>query len=366
MKILSREDLTDILTGCAILGTGGGGELDDGLGYIDAALEQGKTFRLISVDDVPAGEKVCTPYMLGAISALSEDEEKQYARLPQSGQPAVMTAFRRLEAYSGDRFYGTICCELGGSNTAISFYAAAMSGGYIIDADPAGRAVPEITHSTYYFNGLPAAPIVAANEFGECFICENIVDDMRAEDVIRSLAMVSRNDIAAIDHALAIEDVADAVIKGSISKALELGRVFRESKQQGADLADKIARHGQGIVGFRGVVSAADFRTESGFTLGDIYIEGDGEYAGSHYRIAVKNENMLAWRDDEIQVTIPDLICLLDMDKGEPLTNPNPVRGMNVAVVILPAPEAFLTEKGLAVFGPAYMGLDIKYQAAVS
>ena len=67
--------------GCAILGTGGGDELNEGLHYIDAALEQGKEFRLISVDDVPAGEKVCTPYMLGAISALSESEEKQYARV---------------------------------------------------------------------------------------------------------------------------------------------------------------------------------------------------------------------------------------------------------------------------------------------
>lgn len=46
MKILSRQDLTDILYGCAILGTGGGGELDEGLQYIDSALAQGKAFRL--------------------------------------------------------------------------------------------------------------------------------------------------------------------------------------------------------------------------------------------------------------------------------------------------------------------------------
>ena len=99
MKMLSRQDLTDILYGCAILGTGGGGELDEGLQYIDSALAQGKEFRLVSVDDVPAGSKVCTPYLLGAISALPEHEEKQYARLPRTSEPAIMTAFKRLQDY---------------------------------------------------------------------------------------------------------------------------------------------------------------------------------------------------------------------------------------------------------------------------
>ncbi|MFT6125168.1 MAG: DUF917 family protein, partial [Shewanella sp.] len=168
MKRLNRTELADILHGCVILGTGGGGEIDEGFKYIDSALAAGKTFKLVSVDDVPAGKKICTPYMLGALSPMSAEEEAVYARLPKSNQSSMMTAFKRLEQYTGDTFYGTICCELGGSNTAISFYVAAMADGYIIDADVAGRAVPEITHSTYYFNNIPAAPIVTANEFGEC------------------------------------------------------------------------------------------------------------------------------------------------------------------------------------------------------
>ena len=365
MRILSRQDLTDILYGCAVLGTGGGGELDEGFEYIDAALEQKKEFRLISIDDVPAGKKLCTPYMLGAISELPEEEEKQYKRLSRSDEPSIMTAYNRLLKYSNTSYYGTICCELGGSNTAISFYVAAMSDGYIIDADPAGRAVPEITHSTFYLNKLPAAPIVTANEFGECFICENVIDDMRAEDVVRALAMVSRNDIAAIDHALDVEVLAHAVIKGTITKALEVGKALRLANELGRDIAVEIANHCKGFVAFRGVVSMAEFKTEAGFTVGEIIIDGSEDFVHSKYRITVKNENMAAWLDDEVQVTIPDLICLLDMDEGGPVTNPNPQIGMNVAVVILPAPKEFTTEKGLSVFGPSYIGLDMDYQPAV-
>jgi hypothetical protein len=41
-------------------------------------------------------------------------------------------------------------------------------------------------------------------------------------------------------------------------------------------------------------------------------------------------------------------------------------KGQNVAVIILPAPEAFTTEKGLQSFGPGYVGLDQPYEPAVA
>ncbi|SHH31048.1 DUF917 domain-containing protein [Ferrimonas marina] len=358
MKHLDKQDLIDILHGCAVLGTGGGGELDEGFEYLDRAFAANKPFRLVSLDEAPDEALICTPYMLGAISPMPPEQEAQYRRLPQSGEPPIDTAYRRLSQYLGQPFYGTVCCELGGSNTAISFYVAAMNDGMIIDADPAGRAVPEITHSTYYLNDLPAAPIVAANEFGECFVLEQVVDDQRAETLVRALSMVSRNDIAAIDHALPVSQLRSALIPGTISKALALGKALRLAKEEGSDVAVAIAEHGQGRVVFRGQVSEFDWRTEGGFTLGEVSIDGSGEFQSHDYRIDIKNENLAGWLDGQLHATIPELLCLIDLDKGEPVLNPNHRVGMNVAVVILPAPAAFVTERGLAAFGPSYLGLD--------
>ena len=365
MKKLSRQDLEDILHGAAILGTGGGGELTDGLEMIDDALAKGKEFNLVTLDEAPQDALVCTPYMLGAISALPADQEQFYERLPRSDEPSILTAYRRFEDYLGRKFYGTIPCELGGSNTATAFYAAAMSGAYLIDADPAGRAVPEITHSTYYIEGLPAAPIVMANAFGETIICENIMDDARAEHIVRALSMVSRNDIAAIDHALEVHVIRDAVIPGTISMALAMGKTAREARQKEQDVASVIAETGAGFVAFCGVVGASDWKTEDGFTIGNVSIEGNGTFEGDDYRIWLKNENMIGWLNDAVHATIPDMICLIDTDTGEPVTNPNYHEGQNVAVVILPAPAPFTTAKGLAAFGPAYAGLDQQYSPSV-
>ncbi|WP_068546966.1 DUF917 domain-containing protein [Thalassotalea crassostreae] len=365
MRNLCREELIDILHGCAILGTGGGGELTEGVAYIDEALSLGKSFKLISVDEVPKGEKVCTPYILGAISPLTEDEELSYKDLPRTGSHSILAAYQRLVEYTGESVYGTICCELGGSNTAVSFYLAAMFDGYIIDADPAGRAVPEITHSTYYLNNLPAAPIFTANEFGECFICENIVDDLRAETVVRALAKISRNDIAAIDHALPIEQIRDAVIHGTISKALQLGQAMRTAKENNENIASIIAQQGNGFIAFEGKVTDFDFRTIDGFTLGDVTLMGTGIFSENELHINVKNENMVAKLNGEVYATIPDLICCIDLSNGMPITNPNYQKGMEVAVIILPAPKEFTTEKGLSIFGPSYAGIDAEYKPAI-
>ncbi len=356
----------DLLAGATILGTGGGGDLSEGIGLIDDALAQGKVFDLVALADVPETALICTPYMLGAISDLPAEEEAVYARLPRIDQQPILVAYSRFQTLIGQPFYGTVPCELGGSNTAVAFYAAAMSGHKIIDADPAGRAVPEITHSTYFIAGLPAAPVVLANEFGEVMVLENLHDDMRAESLVRALSIASRNDIAAIDHALPASTLKDALIPGTLSRAMHLGRVHREARAAGRDAILTVAEAADGAVVFEGVVTDCAWRTEGGFTLGSIDIAGCAQHNGSRYRIAVKNENLVAWRDGRVHATIPDLICLFDTETGQPVQNPHYRKGQSVSVVILPAPEAFLTPRGLEVFGPAYAGVDAHFVSPLS
>ncbi|MEM6941264.1 MAG: DUF917 domain-containing protein [Pseudomonadota bacterium] len=364
-RTLSRVDLMDMLHGAAILGTGGGGEIEEGIQLIDAALAAGKTFQLADLGDAPPDALICTPYMLGAISEIPAEEDALYEGLPQSDTHPILLAYDAFEAMLGQRFWGTVPCELGGSNTAIAFYAAAMRGAVMCDADPAGRAVPEITHSTYFLNDLPAAPIVMANQFGEHFVAQHIKDDQRAETLVRALSVVSRHDIAAIDHALPAAQIMGAILPGTISRAIKLGALWRAGLHDPLSLPSKIARAAGGFVAFEGEVSDASWRTEAGFTLGAFSLAGIGDYEGHRYRVTLKNENVAAWFDGALQATVPDLICALDLQTGAPLTNPNAQAGQRVAIVILPADPAFTTDSALRVFGPAYAGVDQAYRPAV-
>ena len=82
MRKLNRTDIENILLGCTILGTGGGGPLENGMALIDEALAAGKEFVLASFDEVSPDTYIGTPYGCGAISPLTEEDIKKYERLP--------------------------------------------------------------------------------------------------------------------------------------------------------------------------------------------------------------------------------------------------------------------------------------------
>lgn len=361
MKKLSRQDLYDILYGCTILGTGGGGGLQEGIDLIDKALDKGKEFKLVSFDEVDGEALIGTPYMCGAISPETEEERKKYADLPIIEDHSALKAVEAMEDYFKEKLYGVVSTELGGGNTAIAFYAGAMLDKYIIDADPAGRSVPELQHSTYFINDLPIYPISVANEFGDVAVFKEVVNDFRAEALVRALAVVSKNQVSVVDHPARAKDLKNAMINGAISYAMEIGKAYRTAKDNNEDVAEKIVEAGNGVVRFKGRVEDFDYKTEDGFTIGVVTIKGTGEYENSTYKTWFKNEHIFSWLNDEIDVTVPDLICMIDEDTKEPVTNPNYKIGMNVAVFALPAPKEWTTERGLEVFGPKSFGKDYEF-----
>lgn len=360
MKKLSKEAVTDILYGCVILGTGGGGPIEEGMKIINEAFELEKDIIMIGLEDIPDDALIVTPYMLGALTY--DEMEERYKKLPKADEEPIIIAVNRMEKLIGQKVFGTVACETGGANTAVPMYVAALKNGYILDADIAGRAVPEVTNSTYYIHGLPAAPVAVANEFGEVCVLENIYDDERSEELLRSFAIASRNSIAAVDHALPFKELKHTLIPGTLSKALALGKTYRTAKAVGDNVAEKIAEEGGGRVVFRGTVSRFEWATKEGFTVGEVLME---DKEGNTMKVWFKNENLMSWLNDEVYVTLPDLICLFDNESNEPISTPAFKDGMDVSMVIFDGPEAFKTEKGLEAFGPKRFGFDITYTPAM-
>ncbi len=361
IKELSRQDIEDILVGATLFGAGGGGELAEGFELIDEAIAAGKTFRLASLDDVPDEALLATTYLLGAISDLPEGAEA----LAGGTTRPILLAYRKIAQYFSERRFGTLACELGGSNTAVPFYVAAMEDAVVIDADPAGRAVPEVTHSTFYLAGLPASPIVAANARGEIAALDDVADDKRAEELLRAFCAVSDNDIAAIDHVLPAAQLRSALIPGTLSRSARLGAICRENRDRPSELPEKLAAAGNGRVVFAGEVFASSSRNEEGFTYGSFTIHGHDSYRGRTFKIDLKNENLIGWLDGMPYVTIPEIITVLDTKTGAVVTNPSASVGQQVAVLVFPAPDPFLTAAGLGIFGPGYAGLDIEFTSVL-
>ena len=111
MKKLYKEDIIDLLYGCAVLGTGGGGSLTEGLAMMKEDFEQGRSLQLVSLDEIPDDAIVASPYGCGAPSASSNPEDR-FQGLPRvKGSPAVL-AFQSLEEFLGGK---NLCCIIYGT-----------------------------------------------------------------------------------------------------------------------------------------------------------------------------------------------------------------------------------------------------------
>lgn len=361
MRTLTRENLMDILYGCAILGTGGGGSLDEGVAMIDEALAAGKEFQLVTFDEMDPDSIIGTPYACGAISPLTEEEIKKYARLKETEESFYILCMKQLERFLGRDVGAVISTELGGGNTATAFYVAAMTGRPIVDGDPAGRSVPALQHSTYFLHDIPMCPMSVMNRFGEGAVFTNVFDDERGEDLVRALAVVSQNTIAVMDHVNTAQVLKDAVIRGAISYAEAIGKAFRAAKAAGGDFVQAVTEAGKGRMMFEGTVTESAFETRDGYTFGDTVIAGTGAYEGRTLHIWYQNENIISWLDGEYFVTVPDLICMFNLDEAMPQLNPYAKVGEHAAVTALPAPQEWTTPRGLEVFGPRSFGYDVDY-----
>lgn len=359
MRKLEKQEIIDLLYGCAVVGTGGGGDLALGLAAIEEDFRQGKELFLAKPEEVPAGSYVSVPYMCGSPASLDKCG-KEYARLPVLGYPESLLAFRTLEEYFGKPFFGVVATELGGANTAYALHIACQLGLPIIDGDPAGRSVPELQHSSFYVEGIPMAPVAVATQFGDTMIIKDVVDDMRCEDMIRALAVASGNKIGVADHAVTGEQLRHSIIPHTLSYAMEIGRVLRLAREEGKNVAEKICEAVDGKVLFSGKVSKTFYEEEGAFILGEIHLSGTGDYKGESYGIWYKNENLVAYRNGKVDVSCPDLICVID-EEGNPVTNPHARAGQKLTIFALPAAAIWKTEDGVDVFGPRSFGFHFDY-----
>lgn len=362
MKKLNRQDLLDILYGCTILGTGGGGSLKRGIERIDIALNNGKEFILVDFDDLNEEDLIATPYACGAISPLSDEEKQKFEKYEIAEEDPHLTSVKEMEKYLGKDIKALISTELGGGNAACAMYCAAMLGKYILDADPAGRSVPELQHSTYYLNDISIAPMALVNKFGESVVLTNVIDDNRAEEMVRALAVASQNTIAVVDHVENAKNLKNAVIRGAITNAWKLGTAYREAVENKENIAEKIARAGKGKVLFKGTIEKNEWGTVKGFTVGTMVISGKECYENHEMKIWYKNENIISWIDGEYAYTVPDLITVIDNANNEVILNPHGEEGKDVTVIGLPAPEEWTTVLGLEVFGPKSFGYDVEWE----
>lgn len=352
MRKLDYQEVNDILTGCTILGTGGGGSLQSGIEAVEKEFKRGKEFRLLEFDEIEDDAWFANPYFCGSIMP-----EGQEMEITGEEIPAAVTA---LEEHMGVTFDGLVSIEYGGGNTGEAMAAAAHLGKYVVDADAAGRAVPELQFSTYYVMEQPITPFSVTTQYGDVVIVKQVENDARAEALSRFMAVGSDNLVGMADHPIRGRELKHSVVPSALTYAEKVGKARRRACEEGRDPVAAILDAAEGRLLFEGTVTdETAWEIKDGFTLGDIYLKGQGNFKNSMGRVWYKNENMVFWIDEEVKLTCPDLICIVEKKTGMPVTNPNCNEGMELCVLGFKCHELWRRDRGMDILNPRFFGFEM-------
>lgn len=354
MQLKTLDDIKKLILGATILGTGGGGDPEEGFKMLKAVLDKGRAVTLADLGELPGDSVVAVPYFVGSIAPGVKRRKAVKIKDP------MLRAFRELEDLLGKKIAAVVASELGGANTPAALSIGADLGLPAVDGDLLGRAAPELHQCTVHIFGIPMYPAAIVTETGDVVIVKEYADIDDYESIARYLSVLGGKFSAVVDTPMSLGDAEKAVVKGSVSLALRLGDEVMKARSEGRDPIEAIISVLKGWKVFEGVVSKYDWRDEGGFLKGEALVKGVKGFEGRELRTWMMNEHIMVWLDGEPLVMPPDLFMLLKPD-GEPITNTVLKEGMEVVAVAAKAPEVWRTPKGLELFGPRHFGFNYDY-----
>jgi DUF917 family protein len=344
---IGSDDIPPLATGCSVLGTGGGGHTYEAELQVSQAMEEHGQVELVSLGDLPE-DGIVMP--LGHIGAPTVSLEKL-----DSGDEAPRLR-DRVESELGRPVVAVMASEIGGANGVLPVAWAARLGLPLIDADAMGRAFPEVQMVSMHVAGLHPDLIVLCDAAGSVVSIRARSGEW-AERIARSVTVAFGGTSLMADFVMTAARARGAVIEGSVSRALAIGRVMLGAEDPVTALAAEVdaARL------IEGKVVDVERRTTGGFVRGSAVIEGTGGDGGRVLRLEIQNENLAAFEDGEVVACVPDLITIVDAQSGSAVATELLRYGQRVTALAFACDPLWRTPRGLEVAGPRAFGYALDY-----
>lgn len=349
---ITHEDVEAIALGAGILGTGGGGNPYLGKLRMQELLRHGYQVQVMNLDDLPDDALVCEVGWMGAPTVGIE-------KLPGGSEP--QRAIAALEQYINRSIDAIGCAEVGGSNSIAPLEAGALTGKPVLDGDAMGRAFPEMQMSTLFLDGISSNPTVMVDEKGNCIVLDHLVDSFTLEKFGRDLCVQMGCTALLASGIISGVEIKRASVRNTLTLAKQVGEAVLNARTTKSSFSEAVLNITGGTELFVGKLVDVQRRTIGGFARGELLVEGLNQDRGNWLHIAFQNENLVAWRGerhtrDEVVACVPDLICMIESETGEPITTEQLRYGLRVTVLGIPCTDKFRTPRALQVVGPAAFG----------
>jgi uncharacterized protein len=349
---VDAADVERIAIGAAILGTGGGGNPERGKLQALLHLEAGFALRVVKLHEL-ADEALVVP--MGGMGAPTIGLEK--IGRGDEGKLAVQA----VAAHLGVEVAATVPIEVGGSNSFMPLIAAAQLGLPMVDADGMGRAFPELQMVSYYFDGSAPSPVVMVDCLHHVITLEGIAPAREMERLARAICVQLGGRAMVANQPLTARRLRETCIPDTLELAHRIGASVLDAQASGGDPIAATCRTAGGRVLFRGKVTDVDRRIQRGYNFGSLTMAGLDEWHGQTARIELQNEFLICRVDGQTVAIVPDLIAIVDSDRGLPITTEVVRYGLRADVLGIPAPPQLTTNQALAYVGPRAFGYDEDY-----
>jgi DUF917 family protein len=363
-KINNMQDGEDLVLGCLILGTGGGGKADRGLKLIEEALKEGLELSWVDADEIPDDALTVQPYGMGSVAPVSEETLQEIAQAglkETTGLRSMTEAIKELGLYLGKPIGGIVPAEPGAANLPEPLVSGARLGIPVVDGDYAGRCIPEEMQTTPFLTGKKSYPFVSVDRWGDITICKQTQNPLMLERIGKMLAVAAYEGTSIAATPLPGKEMKEILVPGTVSLCMQIGQAIRSARTAGSDPIEAILEVTGGWRLFEGVVRQKDWEDRDGYMFATISVSGSGAYQGHELKVWVKNENHISWLDGNPWVCSPDILTLAYED-GTGTSNATIAEGEKVIAIGMKGVEAFRTAYGLEhAAGPRYFGFDIDY-----
>lgn len=341
MFLLDSPDVEDLSIGSAILGSGGGGDPTYAKWMLRHQLEQYGPITIRPAESLTKEDFVVPLALMGAPLVSMEKV------LNGSELEGLLDT---IEKESGRRITALMVGEIGGANAFTPLLVAGKRSLPVIDADLLGRAFPKLEMNSANLHGLQVSPVWIADSLGNQ-VCIREQDPKQIEQLAREVVVTMGSSCA---FAFAVGDgefVKSHAVKGSLSRALQLGQAVRLATDPFSAL-ESLGAHFLG----KGVISDIDASVESAFLQGHVTLTTQE----GAIKVLYQNEYLFAVKEGICLGATPDLLVLLEEGSGQPIMSESLRFGLQARLFSLPAPAVWKSELANSLVGPECFGYRIE------
>lgn len=323
---LTKKDISYIAYGACFLASGGGGSIGLALIFIDEMINDTDVMTYVNPDNLETNKNISLVAILGSPDKMFDG----------FGQTASLNAFQEMNNYltqSGQKPLDyLIAVEMGAINALIPFIISARKGIAVINGDPCGRAVPELSMTLFNINKLPISPVILTSDIDESGHYQKTIAQVKdaddAESQARQFARSNNSIIGLACYPMQGADLNCSILSDknwakfsqwTVGFAWNLGQKIFESRNYNEflEFLDSFSLPSHKL--FEGIITHKEERHISGFDAGKVTVSNENETLFIYY----KNESLLAWNvTRKCYVAMgPDSINFLAKKNAHPFTN---------------------------------------------